>query len=480
MSQIDEGRKQSLEDENRQLREHIRRLEEQLAMNGQSVEEKPVEKPVVTEQADPQTKAHYLYDELNKELTNEQIARYSRHLLLPEISVKRQAKLCNGSVLLVGAGGLGSPAALYLAAAGVGKIGLVDFDVVDSSNLHRQIIHNEYRTGMLKTLSAKTSCMLMNHKANVECYNTPFTELNGLELVKQYDVIMDCSDNVTTRYMVNDACVLAGKPLVSGSAVRFEGQLTIYNYRKNGVSGPCYRCMHPHPPPPETVTSCSDGGVLGIVPGIIGCLQALEVQKLLMEMDDEESVSKHHCELLVQKMLIFNAKTCSFKTLKIRGRQATCKVCGDHPTITDLKPEGQSLVCLDKISVNPSDALKPENRITSKEYEGLLIKGEESHHLLLDVRENVQYKIGAIPHSMNIPAKQMDKQETIEAIKEEIKKRDPTADVTTYPIFVMCRRGIASVRATKALLDKGFSNVKNIDGGVNSWRNQVDNDFPLY
>ncbi|EFC43350.1 molybdopterin synthase [Naegleria gruberi] len=415
---------------------------------------------------------------MNKELTNDQIARFSRHLLLPEIGVKRQSKLCKGSILLVGAGGLGSPAALYLAAAGVGKLGFVDFDVVDSSNLHRQVIHNEHRTGLLKTVSAKMSCQLMNHNVQVECYNTPFSELNGLELVKQYDVVMDCSDNVTTRYLVNDACVLAGKPLVSGSAVKFEGQLTIYNYRRGETKGPCYRCLYPEPPPAATVTSCSDGGVLGIVPGIIGCLQALEAQKLLMEMDDEESV-KNNCELLVQKMLLFNAKTCSFRCAKIRGRQVGCKVCGENPVITSLIPEGQSLVCTDKIASTPSDSLQSENRITAKEFEQIILKdSSNSNHILLDVRENIQYNIASVPHAVNFPLKKMEKPETIQAIKDEISKK--SSSINDFPIYVMCRRGIASVSATKLLIQNGFTNVKNIDGGINSWRQQVDTNFPLY
>ncbi|KAF0980311.1 hypothetical protein FDP41_013525 [Naegleria fowleri] len=489
MSQ-DSGALKRLEEENKWLREKVRELEEKLMAKASGLEMNHEQHQIIKEEDQYEDgnnntellkeKLPYLYNELNKELNNDQIARFSRHLLLPEIGVKRQAKLCNGSILLVGAGGLGSPAALFLAAAGVGKLGFVDFDVVDTSNLHRQIIHNEHRTGMLKTLSAKMSCKLLNENVKIECYNQPFSELNGLELVKQYDVIMDCSDNVTTRYLVNDACVLAGKPLVSGSAVKFEGQLTIYNYRNKNVKGPCYRCLYPDPPPPATVTSCSDGGVLGVVPGIIGCLQALEAQKLLMQMDDEESV-KNNCEILVQKMLLFNAKTCSFRTVKIRGRQSCCKVCGDIPTITSLIPEGTSLVCADKVASQPADLLRPENRITAQEYESLLKKNPKNH-ILLDVRERIQYDIAALPHAINIPLKQLSKEESIQRIRDEISKNSNNSATTPndYPIFVICRRGISSVSATKTLLDVGFTNVKNIDGGVNSWRKNVDQGFPLY
>ncbi|KAL9654805.1 hypothetical protein ABK040_008598 [Willaertia magna] len=484
-----EEKLKALELENERLREYVRQLEEKLARNGLTKEElNIINKEKVEQSAEKKEEKNgvheivnnYLYNESGNELTNEQIARFSRHLLLPEIGVKRQAKLCKGSVLIVGAGGLGSPAALYLAAAGVGRIGFVDFDVVDTSNLHRQVIHNEHRNGMLKTLSAKLSCINMNSKADIQCYNEPFTEQNGLDLVKQYDVVMDASDNVTTRYLVNDACVLAGKPLVSGSAVRFEGQLTIYNYRKGDVEGPCYRCLYPQPPPPETVTSCSDGGVLGVVPGIIGCLQALEVIKLLMGLDDEESKTKNHCDLLVKKMLMFNAKTCSFRTANVRGRKENCDVCGKCPTITTLSPVSQP-VCLDKRPSNPSDALSKENRITATEYESLLKQEGFKNHVLLDVRDSVQFDIARLPNAVNVPLKQLQKDEkSFDVIRNEIHKQsENTENDKDYPIYVMCRRGIASVSATKLLLEKGYKNVKNIDGGVNSWR-QVDKEFPMY
>ncbi|VDI69106.1 adenylyltransferase and sulfurtransferase [Mytilus galloprovincialis] len=219
--------------------------------------------------------------EKSDNLSNEQIGRYSRQLILPEIGVKGQLSLSRTSVLIVGAGGLGCPSAVYLAAAGVGRIGIVDYDEVELNNLHRQILHTEKRVGTPKSSSVASSCTQLN--SLVECipYHLQLDSTNALRLIKQYDVVLDATDNVATRYLLNDACILANKPLVSGSALRFEGQLTIYNYE----GGPCYRCLYPKPPPPETVTNCSDGGVLGVIPGIIGCMQALEAIKICAGID---------------------------------------------------------------------------------------------------------------------------------------------------------------------------------------------------
>lgn len=432
--------------------------------------------------------------QLRHHLTQEQIARYSRHLLLPEIGTAGQDRLCKGSVLIVGLGGLGSPCALYLAAAGVGRLGFVDFDKVDTSNLHRQVIHRERSQGMDKVESARNSILELNSSVRVDLHREGFTERNGLELVKQYDVIIDGSDNVSTRYLINDACVMAGKPLVSGSAVRFEGQLTIYNYQnhhhhndekdeKEGEErGPCYRCMFPTPPPAETVTNCADGGVLGVVPGIIGCLQALEAQKLLMKMGEEQ--------LLVKRMLIFNAKTCNFRTVKIRSRRRDCAVCGDSPSIASLVAYQQH--CSDAPApAKPlqDQLLLPEQRITCEEYRQIL--REKRPHVLVDVRDAHQFDIASLPGAINVPLKQLQTgtEECVERIRQEIHRRrssessngneNGNGEGEECAVFVVCRRGIASVRGTKLLLEHGIS-AKNINGGVTQWQRTIDVDFPTY
>jgi adenylyltransferase and sulfurtransferase len=339
----------------------------------------------------------------------------------------------------------GSPAALYLAAAGVGRIGLVDFDLVDKSNLHRQVIHPENREGIPKVLSAKLSCLSLNSSIQVETYQTPFNEKNGMELVKKYDVVIDASDNVTTRYLVNDACILSGKPLVSASAVRVEGQMTVYGH--NG--GPCYRCLFPEPPPPETVTNCSDGGVLGVVPGVMGCLQALEAQKILMGKSD----------VLSSRMLLFNGSTCTFKNAKLRSKVSRCKLCGDNPTIKELIP--YTISCETK-----KNELSENNRISVEDYKKLMDSKEP--HLLIDVRVPVQYDICSLPGAQNFPLQNLN-QDQIKEIESK-----------NLPIYVVCRRGIASLSATELFLKYGVENVKNIDGGITRWTNVVDKNFPIY
>uniref|UniRef100_A0A663EMS3 Molybdenum cofactor synthesis 3 n=1 Tax=Aquila chrysaetos chrysaetos TaxID=223781 RepID=A0A663EMS3_AQUCH len=265
------------------------------------------------------------------------ILRYSRQLVLPELGVRGQLLLARSSVLVVGCGGLGCPLAQYLAAAGVGRLGLVDHDVVETSNLHRQVLHGEARRGLPKALSAAAALRLLNSTVQYVPYCGALSPRTALELVRQYDVVADCSDNVPTRYLVNDACVLAGKPLVSGSALRLEGQLIVYNYQ----GGPCYRCLFPKPPPPETVTNCADGGVLGVVPGIVGCIQALEVLKIASGMGSSFS----------QFMLMFDAREGRFRNIKLRPKKPDCAVCGDNPSVTCLQDYEASLWKHEKCSL---------------------------------------------------------------------------------------------------------------------------------
>jgi len=319
---------------------------------------------------------------------------------------------------------------------------------------------------MSKVQSAAVTCKNLNSKCIIETYNEPFNVSNALDLVKKYDLVIDASDNVSTRYLVNDACVLAGKPLVSGSAVRFEGQLTVYNYKQKETGCACYRCLFPTPPPAETVTNCSDGGVMGVVPGVIGVLQALEAQKILMEMNELED------GVLFKRMLLFQAKTCTFKTVRIRGRKADCAICGDNPTITSLFSYDDILACAEKKPVAVND-LPHQNRISCQDYSMIQQSSSPANHLLIDVREAVQFDIASVDGAINIPLKKIAQE--FETIKQMVGHSED------FPIYVMCRRGIASVAATKLLLNQGgFKNVKNVDGGVTEWKKSVDSDFPTY
>jgi adenylyltransferase/sulfurtransferase len=462
---MSEERLRSLEEENKRLKEYILKLEENSQKQSTQQENGKISS---TDESLP----FYAYDESSKLLSNEQISRYSRHLLLPEISVNGQAGICNGSVLVVGAGGLGAPCLLYLAAMGVGRLGIVDFDRVDVSNLHRQVIHSEKRRDQPKVMSAALSISNLNSKTRVDTYDEPFDETNALRLVSQYDVVIDASDNVATRYMVNDACILGNKPLVSASAVRFEGQLTVYNY---GKDCPCYRCLFPEAPPPETVTNCADGGVCGVVPGIMGCLQAMEVIKILIK----SGGGGEDLQILNQRMLLFQGKNGTFRTVQLRKKVPTCALCGENPTITKLERVGAPVCAAPTDHNKVASVLSSQNRITAKEFKDVMEKQGEpgKNYLLVDVREEVQYNIASLPGAINMPLKKLPKQ--WDELKNMITEING-GDHTDFPVYVMCRRGIASVSATKLLLQEGFGNVKNVDGGVTEWRKEVDYDFPSY
>ncbi|KAK2145588.1 hypothetical protein LSH36_670g01043 [Paralvinella palmiformis] len=373
------------------------------------------------------------------QLDKESIARYSRQLILPEIGIRGQLLLRKTSVLIVGCGGLGCPAALYLTAAGIGQLGLIDHDEVEISNLHRQILHTEARINVQKSTSAAYAC-------------------------KQYDIVLDATDNVATRYLLNDGCVLAGKPLVSGSALRFEGQLTIYNYK----GGPCYRCLFPKPPPPETVTNCSDGGVLGVVPGIIGCLQALEVIKIAAKIG-------RPC---TQRLLLFDALDGSFKAIKLRQKKDNCEVCGSSPSITELIDYEQfcGTRATDKDKV--LTILTPEERISVQDYQAIVENGEP--HLLIDVRQPVELEICQLSQTINIPMNSLSKEETIKELKEKL---IPQADRPKTSVFVVCRQGNDSQVAVKLLKEKLKQlpiSIKDIKGGLKAWARHIDRSFPEY
>ncbi|KAI8480580.1 Molybdenum cofactor synthesis protein 3 [Branchiostoma belcheri] len=358
------------------------------------------------------------------------IARYSRQLILPELGVKGQLALCGTSVLLVGAGGLGCPAAVYLAAAGVGRLGLVDYDSVELNNLHRQVLHTEGRVGTPKALSVATA---------------------------------------VKGYLLNDACVFTNKPLVSGSALRLEGQLTVYNYK----GGPCYRCMYPTPPPPETVTNCSDGGVLGVVPGIIGCLQALEVIK--MAAGQEVSYS--------QRLLLFDALDGTFRTIKLRPRQASCVVCGDAPTVTQLQDYEQFCGAKACDKTQSLRILQDNERISVQEYHTVLSSG--APHLLVDVRQPVELDICQLPNPINIPISQVSRPEQLQQLKTAVtcKVQQLEQDDHKLPVYVVCRQGNDSqlaVEQLRNLLSDLPVHVTDIRGGLMAWARKIDTSFPEY
>ncbi|KAL1924565.1 uncharacterized protein VTP21DRAFT_4219 [Calcarisporiella thermophila] len=386
-------------------------------------------------------------------LNKEEIMRYGRQLILDGFGMKGQLKLRQASILIVGAGGLGAPAALYLAGAGVGEIGIVDYDTVDTSNLHRQIIHGESRTGISKVVSAKMAIEDLNPTVTVHVHDLLIDSSNALNLIKPYDLVLDCTDNAATRYLLNDACVMLGKPLVSGSALRTEGQLTVYNWK----GGPCYRCLYPTPPPPETVQNCSDNGVLGVVPGIIGCLQALEAIKILAEIQDQ-----------VQPwLLLFSATTAPmFRHIKLRARRHDCSVCGENPTQRSLI-DYVAFCGRGALDKTPDiTVLSPQDRITVQEYN----KDRTSPHLLLDVREKVQYEICALDGSVNVPIKQLESR--IDEVRESIKDE-------SKPVYVICRLGNDSQLAVDILRRFGIIS-KDIIGGLRQWSREIDSDFPVY
>ncbi len=379
-------------------------------------------------------------------LSNEEIARYSRHLIMPEVGMAGQRRLKQGSVLLIGTGGLGSPLALYLAAAGVGHIGLVDFDVVDASNLQRQIVHGTSTVGVAKTESAKRRLQDLNPYIEITTYETRITSQNALDLIRPYDVIVDGTDNFPTRYLTNDACVLLGKPNVYGSIFRFEGQATVFSTRDGG---PCYRCLYPEPPPPGLVPSCAEGGVLGVLPGVIGTIQATEVIKLLTGIG----------EPLIGRLLLYDALSMRFRELKLR-RNPSCPVCGDHPTITALIDYEQFCGI-----VPEEQTLSNQFEITPRELAEWLERPDRP--FLLDVRNPYEVAIASIPGT--------DKLIPIDQLPERINELDPSREMVVY-----CRSGARSGRAVELLKSVGFRKVKNLVGGILRWADEVDPSLPKY
>ena len=380
-------------------------------------------------------------------LTNEEVARYSRHLIMPEVGMDGQLKLKAASVLCIGAGGLGSPVAMYLAAAGVGRIGIVDFDVVDYSNLQRQIIHGTPDVGRPKLESARDSLAAINPEVRIETHNLALSSGNALDLFREYDIIVDGTDNFPTRYLVNDACVLLGKPNCYGSIFRFEGQASVFG----APDGPCYRCLYPEPPPPGLVPSCAEGGVLGILPGVVGTIQATEAVKLIMGAG----------EPLIGRFLIYDALRMHFRELKLR-KDPDCPVCGEHRTVTELIDYDQFCGIAPAASATAEPA--PSDDATVEQLKARLDQRDEP--FILDVREPQEYQICNIPGSKLIPLGELPSR------LQELEGRGE--------MIVHCKSGARSAKAVKLLREAGFARARNLRGGILRWIDIVDPTLPKY
>ncbi len=383
-------------------------------------------------------------------LTNEEVQRYSRHLIMPEVGMDGQRKIKAARVLCIGAGGLGSPAALYLAAAGVGTLGIVDFDVVDYSNLQRQIIHGTPDVGRSKLQSARERINAVNPAVNVVGHETTLTSKNALDILRDYDVVVDGTDNFPTRYLVNDACVILGKPNAYGSIFRFEGQASVFAVK----GGPCYRCLYPEPPPPGLVPSCAEGGVLGVLPGIIGTIQATEAIKLILGTG----------EPLIGRFLIYDALRMRFRELRLR-RDPDCPVCGDRPTVRELIDYEQFCgVGRPQETAVAMHGAPAAVDVTVEELRDRLQRGEEV--FVLDVREPQEYQICRIEGSTLLPLGELPRR-----FRELDRGRD---------LVVHCKSGMRSAKAVAFLREQGFTRVQNLKGGILAWIDRVDPTQPKY
>uniref|UniRef100_A0A832GKR9 Molybdopterin-synthase adenylyltransferase n=1 Tax=Caldimicrobium thiodismutans TaxID=1653476 RepID=A0A832GKR9_9BACT len=373
-------------------------------------------------------------------LSKEEIYRYSRHLLIPEVGIRGQRVLKASKVLIVGTGGLGSPISLYLAAAGVGKIGLVDFDTVDESNLQRQIVHATSTIGMPKVESAKIRLLEINPYIEIVAYQCLLNRENIMDIAKDYDIIIDGTDNFPTRYLLNDAAFFLKKPLIYGSIFRFEGQVTVFDSRR----GPCYRCLYPEPPPPGTVPSCAEGGVFGVLPGVVGAIQATEALKLLLDLG----------EPLIGKLLLYDALHMEFRFLKLR-KNPHCPLCGENPTIHELM-DYENFCGTEVLPENPQYELSPQE---------LKEKLKEENLVILDVREPHEWEICHLPKSIFIP---------LEKLPATIHQLDPTKEYV-----VVCKVGKRSYSALELLLGAGFR-AYHLRGGLNNYAKEVDPEMPIY
>jgi adenylyltransferase/sulfurtransferase len=377
-------------------------------------------------------------------LAPQEVKRYSRHLILPEVGMQGQLKLKQSSALIVGAGGLGNPLAQYLAAAGVGRLGIVDFDVIDLTNLQRQVLYTTKDVGRRKLEALKERLVGMNPNVDVTTYETRLTSENALDILRDYEVVIDGTDNFPTRYLVNDACVLLGKPNVYGSIFRFEGQASVFWASK----GPCYRCLYAEPPPPGLVPSCAEGGVLGVLPGIVGSIQAVEALKVLLGKGD----------LLVGRLLVFDALRMKFRELRLR-KNPECPVCGPNPTVTELIDYEE--FCGLRA---PSEQVGEEFQVTPEVLRDRV--GEGRPVVLLDVREPMEWEIAHLDKAILMPVAQ---------VPSRVNELSTADDIVVY-----CKTGVRSARVTNFLRELGFRKVKNLVGGIDAWAETVDPDMPTY
>jgi molybdopterin/thiamine biosynthesis adenylyltransferase/rhodanese-related sulfurtransferase/molybdopterin converting factor small subunit len=383
-------------------------------------------------------------------LSNDEILRYSRHLIIPEVGIEGQQKLKAAKVLLVGAGGLGAPLGLYLSAAGIGHIGIVDFDVVDFTNLQRQVIHSTSDVGRKKLDSAAEKMQGINPHVKITKHETALSSENALEILKDYDLVVDGTDNFPTRYLVNDACVLLKKPNVYGSIFRFEGQASVFACE----GGPCYRCLYPEPPPPGLVPSCAEGGVLGILPGTVGLIQATEAVKLILGIG----------EPLAGRLLIYDALAMRFRELRLR-KNPECPVCGTHPTITKLIDYQQFCgVAPHTAAPQTEETMVKEGEIDPTEVKQKLDRGD--NFVLIDVREPHEHRICSIPGAKLVP---------LGEFPRHVDEFDPDADIVIH-----CRSGVRSAKACGILRQAGFKRVRNMVGGILAWSDKVDPRLPKY
>ena len=382
------------------------------------------------------------------DFSNDEIARYSRHLIMPEVTLEGQKRIKVASILCIGTGGLGSPIALYLAAAGIGRLGLVDFDVVDFSNLQRQILHGTDDVGRKKLNSAKDRIKAVNPNVQVDLHDCLFRSENAMQIVRDYDIVVDGTDNFPTRYLSNDVCVLARKPNVYGSIFRFDGQCTVFAPH---LGGPCYRCMFPEPPPPGMVPSCAEGGVLGVLPGIIGVLQAIEAIKLILGIGDS----------LIGRLVSFDALKLGFREFRIR-KDPKCPICGDNPTIHQLidydqfcgipQADAEAAKEMDVPSISPAELKAKLDR--------------KEKFVLVDVREPYEYEICSIPGSKLIP---------LGELPARLSELDSADDIVLH-----CKVGGRSAKALRVLQEAGFRKLNNLKGGIAGWSEEVDPSVPKY
>ena len=377
-------------------------------------------------------------------LSHEELLRYSRHLTLPDVGLDGQARLQGARVVLIGVGGLGSPAALYLAAAGVGTLGLVDFDLVDRSNLQRQIIHGTAAIGTPKIDSVRERLRDVNPHVHVETFGQTLTSGNALEILRDFDIVVDGSDNFPTRYLVNDACVLLGKPNVYGAVFRFDGQVSVF-YAKEG---PCYRCLYAEPPPPDLVPSCAEGGVLGVLPGIIGSLQALEAIKLIVGFG----------ESLIGRLVLFDGRRMQFRELALQ-KDPDCPVCGEHPTVTKL-------IDYDAFCGVGDGGRGTREGVEISATELQLERGRKPDLVLVDVREPPEAEIARIEGARNIPLREL---------PGRLGELPGHGEIVT-----LCHHGPRSLKAREILKGAGFASVRSLSGGIDAWSREVDDSIPRY